>query len=935
MTTPDLTRWNRAGLSRVAYLGDNAATFVDRLRAAMVEHLGWTELEPDLAGATLENEDAVARVERLLAQYAGHEPREIGEELIRAFARASHVLAGHVDAYANEAWLRTATQWSTLRRLTATVGYQPQPPASASMLVGLIVGGDAAAVDVPAGLAMQGAPEGGAPAVFETLDPVASHPALNAVRAAGWDADVRSLRTGTLRWDVPVGTDPGWVGILERGTGISAHLLGTPVRDAEGLRIDPEPGWPDTPRHAARLHYKPAGIKRGRPVSGNAYYVMQTLAPGLSAPMLVKANFIDEVGSFVARIEHRPRPDLYVLEGDLGAAAHPFMVTGLSPINTNFTDGWVETGPDTATVWAWNGSEAISFECPDTSPVLSATDRTTRTGLHKSGSTITGRRFDIGGVSQVWVETGAAGQFGVILERRGEGVVFDGKPDPRMVAGAYVMAVAGTTRTALRVRSVTVSSDSYEVTFDRGAEGQPDETEFHGPMTLVAQPVDHERLDAAAVTGQFTTAPLPVAAGALIHPGRRLILRDERDLASARVATVTAVSPQAESGGMAALDIGFAEADSAFAHLRAGWTMLHANTVTAGHGEQKGALVLGSGDAERERQAFRAAVRDLSFAAHPGAEAGVAPALRFTVDGKAWDYADRVEPSVEGADVWSYTLEDDDTLTILPRRRLPTGVDNVVITHHRRGQGPGANNVAPGSIIKPMRRHARVEAVVQPFASAGGSTREPVAAMRANAAARLAANGRAVTAADYARLVRRHASVWDARALEGLIDGRGGVDVVVWPAGGVSAILYDTPPKLAGTLGEDLAAFIRARGQPGVRFMVRPAVYNFAAINANVRVDVARNDPRAVAAAVRAALMANFGDPVRRIGQDIHIGEAIGVVERVPGVRTSTLEIGAWVTERQDYYPDGSVRAIRAAADEVVAVPVDSFVTVTWEAAHD
>ena len=57
--------------------------------------------------------------------------REYAWEIMRAFARAAHVLLGHLDAYANEGYLRTATQWDNVRKLAAMVNYQPAPAASA------------------------------------------------------------------------------------------------------------------------------------------------------------------------------------------------------------------------------------------------------------------------------------------------------------------------------------------------------------------------------------------------------------------------------------------------------------------------------------------------------------------------------------------------------------------------------------------------------------------------------------------------------------------------------------------------------------------------------------------------------------------------------------------------------------------------------------
>ena len=165
----DLTRWNRAGLRRFQYVDGNAPVWLEELRLGMLalylrgidpeerEPEKWRELftkpvsEWDLPGpmqryadavawaelvpaAPAKPENASARNRRLLEQYA-RAPGEYGWEIMRAFARAAHVLLGHTDAYANEGYLRTATQWDNLRKLAEMVNYQPGPPASATATV--------------------------------------------------------------------------------------------------------------------------------------------------------------------------------------------------------------------------------------------------------------------------------------------------------------------------------------------------------------------------------------------------------------------------------------------------------------------------------------------------------------------------------------------------------------------------------------------------------------------------------------------------------------------------------------------------------------------------------------------------------------------------------------------------------------------------------
>lgn len=159
----DLTRWNRAGLTRFDYIDGDAAIWLEELRLALIGQFmrgedtevrtadTWRDLNLDETDPTrrigLDVEELAKSViwkriapnpnqpletrgqrsQRLLKQYQAEPSGDQTWEIMRAFARASHVLLGHLNAYANEGYLRTATQWDNLRRLAALVNYQPAP----------------------------------------------------------------------------------------------------------------------------------------------------------------------------------------------------------------------------------------------------------------------------------------------------------------------------------------------------------------------------------------------------------------------------------------------------------------------------------------------------------------------------------------------------------------------------------------------------------------------------------------------------------------------------------------------------------------------------------------------------------------------------------------------------------------------------------------
>jgi len=205
----DLTRWNRAGLSRFRYVDGNAVEYLELLRQGLVEKFAdpvtqrceWLnpaeklpadEQEPD-------NETLIQRQlrlrrtqERILESYH-QDRRDWAWEISRTFARACHILTGYADAYANEGYLGTATQWDHVRRLVEMLDYHPAPPASATTPLVFLAKDMEAGKQSKAGIVGKGfqvkySPQnGGAKVIFETLEDLIIDPALDALRPKGWD----------------------------------------------------------------------------------------------------------------------------------------------------------------------------------------------------------------------------------------------------------------------------------------------------------------------------------------------------------------------------------------------------------------------------------------------------------------------------------------------------------------------------------------------------------------------------------------------------------------------------------------------------------------------------------------------------------------------------------------------------------------------------
>ncbi len=191
MSAPaDLTRWNRAGLTRLRYIDGNAATYLEELRSRLADAFGqWAALK---GGAPPDESDS-ERIDRLLEQYED-DRRDLAWETARSFARAAHVLAEHLDAYANEGYLGTTSQWNNVRRLVEMLDYHAAPPASAYTT--LVLESKTEATDaVEKGFQVKySPPDGGAAVIFETLADIDVNDALNESRLKGWDKSVSTFR---------------------------------------------------------------------------------------------------------------------------------------------------------------------------------------------------------------------------------------------------------------------------------------------------------------------------------------------------------------------------------------------------------------------------------------------------------------------------------------------------------------------------------------------------------------------------------------------------------------------------------------------------------------------------------------------------------------------------------------------------------------------
>ncbi len=205
MNRRDLTRWNRAGLERFRYVDSTAAEYLEILRQQLVKRFVDQKNEDNnkwlkpfrqipVNEEEQKNETLIQRHERLnrqqkrILEMYHQDRRDWAWEITRTFARSCHMLTKHINAYANEAHLGTATQWDNVRQLVGLLDYYPAPPASANTRLAFIAKEDKPAGTLPKGFQVKYTPpQGGPKVIFETLEDLNLDPALNQMQPKGWN----------------------------------------------------------------------------------------------------------------------------------------------------------------------------------------------------------------------------------------------------------------------------------------------------------------------------------------------------------------------------------------------------------------------------------------------------------------------------------------------------------------------------------------------------------------------------------------------------------------------------------------------------------------------------------------------------------------------------------------------------------------------------
>jgi hypothetical protein len=181
---------NRPSLEAISYRAGTYASF----REAMIRAIPRTDrnLATELTLPTSP-----------LARWTARTSDDFGMSVLEMWATLADILTFYQERIANEAFLRTAVQRDSVRRLAAMLDYALNPGVSAGTLVAYVL--DAGAVlDIPERLKAQSVPQQGqTPQRFETVESIRARSDLNSVRIypqpTSDDPLVQNRTSGTLK----------------------------------------------------------------------------------------------------------------------------------------------------------------------------------------------------------------------------------------------------------------------------------------------------------------------------------------------------------------------------------------------------------------------------------------------------------------------------------------------------------------------------------------------------------------------------------------------------------------------------------------------------------------------------------------------------------------------------------------------------------------
>jgi predicted phage baseplate assembly protein len=298
---------------------------------------------------------------------------------------------------------------------------------------------------------------------------------------------------------------------------------------------------------------------------------------------------------------------------------------------------------------------------------------------------------------------------------------------------------------------------------------------------------------------------------------------------------------------------------------------INANVVAATHGETK-AEVLGGGDGATRYQTFALKQAPLTYLS-ARTPSGAQSTLEVRVNDVRWDEVPTLYGRAPDERVYVIRHEDSGQTRVQFNAPLPNGQENVRATY-RIGIGL-AGMLRANQLSMLAVRPLGVRGVSNPLAPSGAEDREAIEDVRDNSPLTVLTLDRLVSLQDHQDFARAFAGFSKALATPTSDGARRGVFLTV---AGETGQVSESSAEFA-----NLVAMIKQSGDPFVDVTVKPYRPAFFQVEATIGVDPAYLAD-VVAGAVRAALAERFGFAARQFGQPVTAVEVIAAIQRVPGV---------------------------------------------------
>ena len=903
MREPEL--YNGPGLSALAYRIGTHGDFLRRM----------------LAQLRLESiEDAPNVLRYPLAKLATREADDPAIALLDAWATVADVVTFYQERFANEGFLRTATERRSILELAALIGYRLNPGVAAGVHLAFsvdeAVGASPTAV-VPAGMRVQSVPgPGELPQSFETGAPITARVEWNALAPRRMRPQELAISGGKLY-------------LLSLSVGLGAEAVDLDVSAVHPLDGDLALPASGAVQAAEVNTMYVAGTDSGIRAGDVVVLVGKNGDRETTLPRFVRAAETQDALDRT-RIEFegpQPKPPSYGVRLNQ-AASISLQAMSLNASSANAVAG--ATFSEQAlgafgAVQGWGMTSLVHYyysafsqpkpkvKLPPAAPGAFALR--TRLGFfgHNAPALIAGegnagmQKNDLS-TTQIWRTDDAD----CYLERAVPGI-----PDDSWMVlelKRELAAVRVTTTREVSLAEHGLSGKATGLVLDAGAAKESKyllrKTTAHvhsARLPLAQLPVEAE-------IGRGTAEELHLTLDRTVlnlTPGQPVALTGERaDLPGVVESEILTLADIRHSGGFTTLF--FDSPGLRQRYVRATVT-LNANVVPATHGETV-VEVLGSGDGAAANQRFTLRRPPLTYTSS-SSESGAQGSLRVRVNGLEWTETARLYDQGPASESFVVQVADDGKASVMfgdgvRGARLPTGAENVLASY-RSGIGvPGM--VGAGKITLMTMRPLGVRAVTNPLATSGAADPESRDSARTNAPLTVLAMGRVVSLRDAEDFARAFAGIGKARAKAIARAGAPWVHLTVAAsvpapaADGATTALPDHRVDPGSPLGRNLAAAIASHKEPSMRLRLDTYLPMYFDLHAKVAIDP-RFAWEAVEAELRAALLAAFSFERRAFAQPASLAEVVQVVHAVAGVRFVDVDVLRRFDQTAPDLPEGAV----------------------------